>query len=130
MIEISVGVSQVQETVRLHRAAARISSDTNLSKREFGFAKETRRTFRREIPLGLAIPPDHTVPYGTVLLILSDAFPRHFVPGYDRTVPPGHISTATALNLKCPNCKAKRHRLLLPTDLTGDAAYLTQCTHD
>jgi hypothetical protein len=25
-------------------------------------------------------------------------FPRHFVPGYDRTVPPGHMGTATALN--------------------------------
>jgi hypothetical protein len=33
---------------------------------------ETRRTFRREIPLGLAVP-GHTVPYGTVLS--RDAFP-------------------------------------------------------
>jgi hypothetical protein len=33
---------------------------------------ETRRTFRREIPLGSAAP-DHTVPYGTVLS--RDAFP-------------------------------------------------------
>ena len=24
-------------------------------------------------------------------------FPRHFVPGYDRTVPPGHIGTAAAV---------------------------------
>jgi hypothetical protein len=30
--------------------------------------------------------PDHTVPYGTVL---SRALSWHFVPGYDRTVPPG-----------------------------------------
>jgi hypothetical protein len=43
----------------------------------FSLPKETRRTFRREIPLGLAAP-DHTVPYGTVLS--RDAFPRHFVP--------------------------------------------------
>ena len=31
------------------------------------WSDETRRTFRREIPRGLAAP-DHTVPYGTVLL--------------------------------------------------------------
>ena len=31
--------------------------------------------------------PDHTVPYGTVLW--RDAFPGHFVPGYDHAVPPG-----------------------------------------
>jgi hypothetical protein len=30
---------------------------------------------------------NHTVPYGTALL--RCAVPRHFVPGYDRTVPPG-----------------------------------------
>jgi hypothetical protein len=48
----------------LHRAAARTSSDTNLSRRVFSLPSETRRTFRREIPLGLATP-DHTVPYGT-----------------------------------------------------------------
>jgi hypothetical protein len=33
---------------------------------------ECRRTFRREIPLGL-VAPDHTVPYGTVLS--RDAYP-------------------------------------------------------
>ena len=43
-----------------------------------------------EIPLGLATP-DHTVPYGTALL--GWRCPRHFVPGYDRTVPPGHFAT-------------------------------------
>ena len=31
--------------------------------------------------------PDHTVPYGTVLS--GWRCPRHFVPGYDRAVPPG-----------------------------------------
>src|ERR1700730_17386557 len=50
----------------LHRAAARTSSDTNLSRRVFSLPKETRHTFRRKIPLGLAAP-DHTVPYGTIL---------------------------------------------------------------
>src|ERR1700720_3444257 len=56
----------------LHRAAARTSSDTNLSRRVFSLPSETRHTFRREIPLGLAVP-DHTVPYGTVLS--GDAIP-------------------------------------------------------
>src|SRR3984957_8185973 len=32
---------------------------------------------------------NHTVPYGTALL--GRRCPRHFVPGYDRTVPPGHF---------------------------------------
>ena len=30
---------------------------------------------------------NHTVPYGTA--VLDGRRPRHFVPGYDRTVPPG-----------------------------------------
>ena len=34
---------------------------------------------------------NHTVPYGTALL--GWRCPRHFVPGYDRTVPPGHFAT-------------------------------------
>ena len=37
----------------LHRAAARKSSDTNLSRRVSSLPQETRRTFRRKIPLGL-----------------------------------------------------------------------------
>ena len=41
-------------------------------RRVFSLPQETPRTFRREIPLGLAAP-DHTVPYGTVLS--RDAFP-------------------------------------------------------
>jgi hypothetical protein len=51
--------------------------------------KKHSPTFRREIhpiPLRFAAP-DHTVPYGTVLS--RDAFPRHFVPGYDRCCPYG-----------------------------------------
>src|ERR1700675_2045437 len=34
---------------------------------------------------------NYTVPYGTALL--GWRFSRHFVPGYDRTVPPGHFAT-------------------------------------
>ena len=52
--------------------ADRTSSDTNLSRRVFSLPKETRRRFRREIPVGSAAP-DHTVPYGTVRS--RDAFP-------------------------------------------------------
>jgi hypothetical protein len=52
-------------------AADRTSSDTNLL-RVFRLPKETRREFRREIPVG-SPAPDHTVPYGTVLS--RDAFP-------------------------------------------------------
>jgi hypothetical protein len=33
----------------------------------------------------------HTVPYGTGFS--GWRFPRHFVPGYDRTVPPGRFAT-------------------------------------
>jgi hypothetical protein len=36
----------------------------------------------------------HTVPYGTVLL--GYGFSRHFVPGYDRPVPPGHFATGSS----------------------------------
>ena len=39
---------------------------------------------------------NHTVPYGTALL--GWRCPRHFVPGYDRTVPPGHFATASSYN--------------------------------
>ena len=48
-----------------------------------GFAPATSVGDR---PPGLAAP-DHTVPYGTVLL--EGRFPRHSVPGYDHAVPPG-----------------------------------------
>jgi hypothetical protein len=34
------------------------------------------------------------VPYGTAFL--RGAVPRHFVPGYDRAVPPGHFATGTS----------------------------------
>jgi hypothetical protein len=37
------------------------------------------------------IAANHTVPYGTALL--GGTVPRHFVPGYDRVVPPGHVHT-------------------------------------
>ena len=41
--------------------------------------------------IGAHTSTNHTVPYGTVLLVWR--CPRHFVPGYDRTVPPGHFAT-------------------------------------
>src|ERR1700733_6393700 len=43
-----------------------------------------------------AHPRDHTVPYGTALL--GWRCPRHFVPGYDRTVPPGQA----VASVDCP----------------------------
>jgi hypothetical protein len=47
---------------------------------------QIRRLKTLTLSVGLAAP-DHTVPYGTVLS--EGRFPRHFVPGYDRAVPPG-----------------------------------------
>ena len=41
--------------------------------------------------IGAQTCANHTVPYGTALL--GWGCPRHFVPGYDRTVPPGHFAT-------------------------------------
>src|ERR1700675_512785 len=71
----------------LHRAAARTSSDTNLSRKVFSLPKETRCTFRREIPLGLASCARlyRTLRDGS----FEGRFPRHFVPGYDRCCPYG-----------------------------------------
>jgi hypothetical protein len=58
--------------------------------------QKTRRAFRRTTS-GIRSAPDHTVPYGTVLLGWECS--RHFVPGYDRTVPPGLSLFLQALNL-------------------------------
>jgi hypothetical protein len=60
-------------------------SDT---KTDYLVLKERRRTFRREMPHELAAP-NHTVPYGTVPS--GGRFSRHFVPGYDQSVPPGQM---------------------------------------
>jgi hypothetical protein len=38
---------------------------------------------------------NQTVPYGTAPSRWR--FPRHFVPGYDRTVPPGHFATGSSV---------------------------------
>jgi hypothetical protein len=46
---------------------------------------------------GRGSAPDHTVPYGTVLWGWGCS--RHFVPGNDRTVPPGLSPFLRALNL-------------------------------
>src|ERR1700724_3137123 len=83
----------------LHRAAARTSSDTNLSRRVFSFPQKTRRTFRREIPLGLAAP-DHTVPYGTFLS--RDAFP------------------GTSCGTSCPALRARLRSVLSLRDALAD----------
>src|SRR6202043_1039931 len=61
---------------------------------------ETRRTCRREIPLGFAAP-DHTVPCGTVLS--RDAFPGTSCQATIGVVPPGragrHFATASSESL-------------------------------
>jgi hypothetical protein len=47
---------------------------------------------------------NQTVPYGTALLGWRCS--RHFVPGYDRSVPPGHTGTAAAVrrrNVQTPD---------------------------
>jgi hypothetical protein len=49
--------------------------------------EETRRTFPGETPLGLGLRPIIPCPPGRALLVWGCS--RHFVPGYDRTVPPG-----------------------------------------
>jgi hypothetical protein len=46
-----------------------------------------RRLITPIIGIGAHTGANHTVPYGTDLLRWR--CPRHFVPGYDRTVPPG-----------------------------------------
>jgi hypothetical protein len=47
--------------------------------------------------IGAYTDTDHTVPYGTALL--GWRFRRHFVPGYNRTVPPGHFATGSPQQL-------------------------------
>jgi hypothetical protein len=48
------------------------------------FLRKANHSNRR---IGAHTGANQTVPYGTALLRLR--CPRHFVPGYDRTVPPG-----------------------------------------
>ncbi len=56
-------------------------------------------------PSSLIAALDHTVPYGTVL---SGTLSRHFVPGYDRVVPPGRKIHGGAergrVYTKCTKC--------------------------
>src|ERR1700674_1335382 len=54
---------------------------------QFSYSKFRHSNHR----IGAHTCTNHTVPYGTALLGWRCA--RHFVPGYDRTVPPGHFAT-------------------------------------
>src|SRR5208282_4553258 len=51
-------------------------------------------------------------PEGTFTLLLVRTFrrtcPRHFVPGYDRTVPPGHFATGSSPHFSRPREKCAR----------------------
>jgi hypothetical protein len=89
----------------LHRAAARTSSDTNLSGREFRFCLRNTAHISTRNTSGIS--------YARSYRTLRDGpfegrFPRHFVPGYDRTVPPGHMGTATALNAEMSKLRPGR----------------------
>jgi hypothetical protein len=44
--------------------------------------------------IGAHTDTDQTVPYGTALW--GWHCPRHFMPGYGRTVPPGHLATGAS----------------------------------
>jgi hypothetical protein len=68
-----------------------------LKKREESISQRVL-TFRVRFDRAQLIPGAHTctnqtVPYGTALLGWRCS--RHFVPGYDRTVPPGHFATGS-----------------------------------
>ena len=53
------------------------------------------KTFSIDSCVHLQACKNHTVPYGTDLLGWRS--PRHFVPGYDRIVPPGHFKQDLAV---------------------------------
>jgi hypothetical protein len=80
-------------------------SDT---KTDYLVLKERRRTFRPEIPHELATP-NHTVPYGTVPS--GGRFSRHFVPGYDQSVPPGQMPVPIEDPATQPQALGKRPKL-------------------
>jgi hypothetical protein len=52
---------------------------------QFSYSKLRHSNHR----IGAHTCTNQTVPYGTALL--GGTCPRHYVPGYDRTVPPGRI---------------------------------------
>jgi hypothetical protein len=56
-------------------------------------AANSRGISRRKEPFPEPAKYRHTVTYGTAFL--EGRFPRHFVPGYDRAVPPGHFATGS-----------------------------------
>jgi hypothetical protein len=68
--------------------------------------KETRRIFRREIPLGICCARSHrTLRDGS----FEGRFPRHFVPGYDRCVPTGRYELSGI-----PILKSRRDGAIVP----------------
>ena len=64
---------------------------------DYPFLRKTAHISTR-ITSGTRSAPDHTVPYGTVPLGWGCS--RHFVPGYDRPVPPGLSPFVGALKLQ------------------------------
>jgi hypothetical protein len=75
--------SQVGEWRRLTRCCCEMSASA--SRRDSTDCSLARSDIRT----------NQTVSYGTA--VLGWRFFRHFVPGYDRTVPPGHFSNAEAI---------------------------------
>ena len=61
------------------------------------FRSKSRHAYHR---IGAHTCTNHTVPYGTALS--GRRCPRHFVPGYDRTVPPGHFATGFSSSVPSP----------------------------
>ena len=93
MIGIRVGVSQVQETVRYIEQQLDIIGHEPFKKRNSLCLRNTAHISTRNTS-GISYARSYrTLRDGS----FEGRFPRHFVPCYDRTVPPGHMSTATAL---------------------------------
>src|SRR3984957_12563500 len=76
----------------LIRAGVRTDSMIGVTKFRIGKLRSKHGAQVDEKYLLVFATPDHTVPYGTVLS--RDAFPRHFVPGYDRCCPYGDCRTS------------------------------------
>jgi hypothetical protein len=71
----------------------------NLRKhKSFQFWCSKVRNLLTLIRIGVHTCTNHTVPYGTALF--GRRCPRHFVPGYDRVVPPGQFAQALVLETR------------------------------